>query len=112
MPEPTKPAPRSLPEDLVPWVQLEPDGSAYLQLEYPRDWAGERIERLHVRRVTGAIMRKLPDTISTAKALDLLGELSGQAPRVIDLLDAEDVMRGSKLVGFFLGSSRTDGSTP
>ena len=87
------------------------------KLQFPVEYGDEVISELKIRRPQGKHLRNLKvsalDDVDTS--LDLLGSLSGQPPKLIDMLESPDLFGALEVLGDFLdqtlpGSKKRSGS--
>jgi hypothetical protein len=77
------------------------------KLQFPVEYGDDLITELKIRRPQGKHLRglKLNALDEVDVALDLFGSLSGQPPRVIDLIEAEDITAVMEVLGNFLSKT-------
>ena len=81
-----------------------------VKLKVPIEQGTEKIHELVLRRPKARDFRGLPMEPSLGHVLDLAGDLSGQAPSVIDELDVEDMMEVVGVLEKFMpGGQETGG---
>lgn len=80
-------------------------------LKHPFEFGDRNISELTFNRLKGKHLRRLGAKPSMDDLMNLASKSCGEAPAVLDEMDAEDVMMTAEVIGDFLGVSLQTGES-
>lgn len=88
-----------------------PPEAEVVHLEFPVEYEGVTLDKVQLRRPTGADLRKVPTEMGIGDMMTLAARLSGLADVAFDRMDASDVGRVIEVVQGFLRRPQRTGET-
>jgi hypothetical protein len=82
-----------------------------ITLKHPFQFGDRTVAELTLQRLKGKHLRKLPARPAMDDLLGLASKSAGEAPAVLDEMDAEDVMAVTEVIGDFLGGIEKTGDS-